>query len=283
MQIRPHVEEGSPPIHYVEAGSGPTILFLHGFNGGARLWSPNIADIAPAGFRCLAPDLPGWGDTPPPDNFSYRMEELVPWLVAFLDRHAREPVTVVGHSFGGAVALHLALAHPERVNGLVLVNSAGLSPKSKIHYRLLCIPALGELMLRPNPDKIRRGLVSFAVDRLEKIPEDLLADIDRMVQHPWFVQTSLNWVRRNGVWWRGGRRISVRDRLAAVHQPTLLLAGDGDRVVDPEDSIQAAALMPRAQLEVFPGALHLLPLDRRPEFGRHVVEFASSVQSFAPR
>lgn len=251
------------------------MLFLHGFNAGAGLWEPNMEDMAEAGFRTVAPDLPGWGMTPPPPGFTYKMPDLVRWLEGFLDRTAPGPLTVVGHSFGGAVALHLALKAPERVRRLVLINAAGLSPKSKLHYRLLCVPWLGEWLLRTYPGRIRRELLEFAVSDPAAIPADVLAYLEAVVEQPWFTRTSLNWVRRNGVIWRGAAAISVRNRFAQITQPTLLLMGDRDPVIDPRDSVEAARLLPNASLVAFPGGLHLLPLDRRTEFRDLVVHFAT--------
>lgn len=267
--------DGDPPVQFLEGGSGPPLLFLHGFNGGAGLWAPNMTDLTNAGYRCVAPDLPGWGNSPPLPGFTYRVPDLCRWLCGFMGRQIGEPVTLIGHSFGGAVGLQMALHYPERVRRLVLVNSVGLTPKTMMHYRLLCIPGLGEWLLKPSKEKIRRELAWFAVGDLSRIPPDVLEYIDRMVQNPWFTRTSLNWARRNGVFWRGAAAISVRHRLREIRQPTLILVGLRDPIIDPADSVAAAELIPNARLERFPDGLHLLPLDHRAAFARLVAEFAS--------
>jgi pimeloyl-ACP methyl ester carboxylesterase len=254
----------------------PTILLLHGFNGGAGLWAPNVEVIAQAGFRCLAPDLPGWGETPPLPGFTYQIDELTAWLADFLDRSAPGPVLAVGHSFGGTVALHLALAKPDRVAGLVLANSAGLSPRAHWEYRAMCIPKLGEWMLRIDPVKMRQTVAEHLLEDPTNMSEELWAYMDRVVQNPWFAQTSLNWVRRNQVFWLGASRISVRHRLHEVKHPTLLLVGEADRVVDPRDSYEAAKRLPNARVVSFPGAKHWVPLDRQAEFNHEVIQFARS-------
>lgn len=264
---------GDSPAYFRTAGSGPTILFLHGFNGGSGLWTPNLDDLAEAGYRCVAPDLPGWGETPPLPGFSYRMPDLCRWLLRFLDQVAPGPLQIVGHSFGGAVALHLALMDPDRVERLVLVNSAGLSPKTLLHYRLLCLPGLGEWLLTPHPGKIERELRSFAVSDLQRIPPEMLAYIHKIVQQPWFTRTSLLWVRRNGVWWQGARQISLRHRLHEVQQPVLLLVGQRDPIISPNDSLGAVGLFPHAELELFPTGMHLLTLDYRERFRDLLVRF----------
>lgn len=267
------LEYGHPPTHFRAAGSGPTVLFLHGFNGGSGLWTPNLDDLAGAGFRCIAPDFPGWGETAPLPDFSYRVPDLCRWLLRFLDAEAPGPLRIVGHSFGGAVALHLALMEPERVERLVLVNSAGLSPKTLLHYRLLCLPGLGEWLLTPHPGKVERELRSFAVSDLDRIGPEMMDYILKIVKQPWFTQTSLHWVRRNGVWWRGARGISVRHRLHEVRQPVLLMVGEQDPIINPRDSLGAARLLPDVELKVFPEGMHLLTLDYREEFRDLLVRF----------
>lgn len=263
--------------HYQEEGAGPPLLFLHGFNGGAGLWAPNLQAAAAAGFRAIAPDLLGWGDTPPPPGFPYRMGAMVQWLTRFLQQVICKPVIVIGHSFGGAVALHLALDQPDLVRGLVLANSAGLSPQTLLEYRLLGIPGLGERMLKPDLQRVRQTLATELLGDISRMPPEVLAYGDRVVFNPWFVATSLRWVRRNHVLWQGARAICALARLREIRQPVLLLVSDDDRVIPAEQSLQALPHFANARLTRYPGARHLLPLDRQAEFDQEVAQFARTV------
>ncbi|MEE2034193.1 alpha/beta fold hydrolase [Rhodococcus chondri] len=100
---------------------GPQLLALHGLTGHGRRWQ-YLAERHLPDVRVVAPDLRGHGRSPwiPPWNFETHVQDLL----GVLDAHTSGPVTVVGHSFGGALALHLAVAAPERVRALVLLDPA---------------------------------------------------------------------------------------------------------------------------------------------------------------
>ena len=112
-------------VAYAEAGEGPVVLFLHGWGLTARSYAPALRLIAGGGARVLAPALPGFGRSQALDP-PYTFGDLASWVVGFLDHLGiEEPVAVVGHSFGGAVATSTAWNHRERVRSLVLVNAIG--------------------------------------------------------------------------------------------------------------------------------------------------------------
>ena len=108
------------------AGEGPPLLFLHGWGLAHRAYRGALRRLAAEGSHVYAPALPGFGGTAalPPDEFS--LPGYARWVAAFLDAvDVTEPVAVVGHSFGGGVAIQFAHQEPERVRSLVLVNSIG--------------------------------------------------------------------------------------------------------------------------------------------------------------
>ncbi|WP_435278459.1 alpha/beta hydrolase [Rhodococcus yananensis] len=107
--------------HLFGPADGPPVLALHGLTGHGRRWR-NLAETYLPDLRVIAPDLRGHGRSPwtPPWSF----ESHVADLSTLLDTHDTGPVTVVGHSFGGAIALHLAATAPERVRSLVLLDPA---------------------------------------------------------------------------------------------------------------------------------------------------------------
>ena len=111
---------------YLEAGTGRTAVFLHGWGLGHRAYRSSVRRLAASGVRVLAPALPGFGGTErlPADEFT--MAGYAAWVVAFLDAvGVDERVLLVGHSFGGGVATLVAHGHPKRVGALVLVNAIG--------------------------------------------------------------------------------------------------------------------------------------------------------------
>jgi pimeloyl-ACP methyl ester carboxylesterase len=121
-------EVGGRPAYYGEAGSGPPVVFLHGWGLDHRAYKRALARMVAAGAHVLAPALPGFGGTAPLSRGSWGLSGFGAWVAQFLDAlDVSEPVLVMGHSFGGGVAIVFAHDHPDRVRGLVLVNSIGAS------------------------------------------------------------------------------------------------------------------------------------------------------------
>ena len=111
---------------YGVAGDGPAVVFLHGWGLSHRTYRHGLERIVGHGARVLAPALPGFGGTAPLQSRQFALEGYADWVAAFIREVGVEgPVTLIGHSFGGGVALRTAHDHPELVGQLVLVNSIG--------------------------------------------------------------------------------------------------------------------------------------------------------------
>lgn len=119
-------------MHFHELGAGPAVLFLHGSGPGASGWSNfqhNADFLAQHGFRCLLPDSLGYGLSSKPTDRPYTLEFMATAALDLLDQLGIEQVSLVGNSQGGAQAIHIALAQPERVHKLVLMAPGGLETK----------------------------------------------------------------------------------------------------------------------------------------------------------
>ena len=111
---------GGTRIHVAQSGSGPAILFLHGFPELWCSWRHQIRALSARGFRCVAPDLRGYGGSDaPPSAASYSPQHLVGDLVGLLDQLGLDKVFLVGHDWGAMVAWYFCLFRPDRVNALV--------------------------------------------------------------------------------------------------------------------------------------------------------------------
>lgn len=121
---------GSPQrIHYHETGDGEAVIFLHGAGGGASGYSNfkgNYPEIAQAGYRCIVPDLIGYGLSTKPDLPQYDLDLFVAGVKGLVDELRLEKITLLGNSLGGAVALGYALAHPDDVARLILMAPGGV-------------------------------------------------------------------------------------------------------------------------------------------------------------
>lgn len=126
------VEVGGRAVAYGEAGRGRTVLFLHGWGLDHRAYKRALSRLVSCGLHVVAPALPGFGGTAKLPEDRSTIHGFADWLVELLDELGIEaPVLLMGHSFGGGVAIAAAHAHPDRVRGLVLVNSIGASAWAK--------------------------------------------------------------------------------------------------------------------------------------------------------
>jgi epoxide hydrolase 4 len=111
-------------LHYVEAGAGPLVVLLHGFPEFWYAWRHQIPSLAEAGYRVLAPDLRGYNDSAKPAGVrGYRLSALVDDVVGLIAHAGSEPITLVGHDWGGVIAWRLAMARPELLTKLVILNA----------------------------------------------------------------------------------------------------------------------------------------------------------------
>jgi triacylglycerol lipase len=141
------VELFGQKIYYLEAGSGPEVILLHGLGGDKGNWRMTLPVLA-ARFHVYAPDQIGFGQSDKP-QINYRVATLVDFLNAFYKKVGIAKATLVGNSLGGWVAMDFALQYPDKVNRLVLVDSGGYSFK-----RTGGVAPTREVMLGLNPSSL---------------------------------------------------------------------------------------------------------------------------------
>jgi 4,5:9,10-diseco-3-hydroxy-5,9,17-trioxoandrosta-1(10),2-diene-4-oate hydrolase len=116
-------------IHYHEQGEGEVVIFLHGAGTGASGYSNfkgNYPAFAQAGYRCIVPDLLGYGLSSKPDIEQYDLDFFIAGVKGLVDALGLKHITLLGNSLGGAVALGYALAHPQDVKRLILMAPGGV-------------------------------------------------------------------------------------------------------------------------------------------------------------
>jgi pimeloyl-ACP methyl ester carboxylesterase len=141
------VEIYGQKIYYQEAGSGPDVILLHGLGADRSAWAATVPALA-AKYHVYVPDQVGFGQSDKP-AIDYRVGTLVDFLDAFCKKVGIAKASLVGNSMGGWVAMDFALAHPEKVNRLVLVDSAGYSSK-----RMGGQPLTREMLQGLNPSTV---------------------------------------------------------------------------------------------------------------------------------
>src|SRR4051794_31080519 len=120
-----YAQIGDTNLHYVEAGDGPLVVLLHGFPEFWFGWRKQIAPLAAAGFRVVAPDTRGYNLSSRPEGASaYSVDLLAADIAGLIRALAAESAMVVGHDWGGSIAWTLAMDHQDLVDRLVILNAA---------------------------------------------------------------------------------------------------------------------------------------------------------------
>ena len=144
------IEVNGLTAHYLQAGSGPPVVLVHGGASDSRDWLPAMSALAPA-FTLYAPDLPGFGQNERNES-GYYLTDFSDFITGFMDALGLEKAALVGHSFGGRVCLEVALRQPERVSRLVLTDAVGLGKLSRFGMLLMTgVWGLRRLLRRPQP------------------------------------------------------------------------------------------------------------------------------------
>ncbi len=245
----------------------PTVVFLHGFAESREVWN-DFTRPFPAGYRLLAPNLPGHGTNlaPVPD---FSMEAQARHVVEYLNqKNATEPVLLVCHSMGGYVALALAERYPDRVAGLALINSTALpDTDEKRQNREKNIGFVERHGVEKFMDSFVRPLFAPANrDRLAEARE-LLEEIGKATPAATFAGALRGMAARPD-------RTAV---LARAPYPVLLVAGKHDVAVHFDDSVRQAALPATGAALFLEGSGHLAYLEQPDETRRAVLALAAAV------
>jgi pimeloyl-ACP methyl ester carboxylesterase len=249
-------------LSYVQAGSGPVLLLVHGIAGTLENWQAVIEPLA-RGHTVLAPDLPGHGRSAPGAG-DYSLGALAAGLRDLLVALGHQRATLVGHSLGGGVAMQFAYQFPEMTERLVLVSSGGLGPEVSPILRAAALPG-AELFIAATAalgsnvgTKVARGLAFVGLRPSTDVSEVArgyasLVDRDRRSA---FLATL------RGVVGTGGQRVHAGDRLYLDEgMPVLIIWGARDPIVPAQHGENAHEAIPGSRLEIFEGVGHLPQLE----------------------
>jgi pimeloyl-ACP methyl ester carboxylesterase len=262
--------ERSTRVNYVEMGSGPPLLLVHGLGGCWQNWLENIPHFARS-HRVLAPDLPGFGASPMP-RWRTSIRSYGQLLIDFCAALGVERLPVVGNSMGGFIAAELSIASRPLVSKLCLVSAAGVS-----HSRMHVAPAataarmgaaLSPLAFRYHERALRRpGLRHRVLRNLFYKPAALRQELIWEFVHTGLTSPALV----SAV--RGLANYDILDRLEEVDDPVLIVWGRNDMVVPPADGLAFAEALPNSRLEVFDRCGHIPMAERPVRFNRVLERF----------
>jgi pimeloyl-ACP methyl ester carboxylesterase len=250
-------------VAYRDAGSGETLLLIHGMAGSSETWRAVIPQLAKK-YRVIAPDLLGHGQSDKPRG-DYSLGAFAVWLRDLLDELGVTRATIVGQSLGGGVAMQFVYQHPDYCQRLVLISSGGLGPDVGWTLRLLSAPG-AELILpviAPKPvlnvgNKLRSWLSAAGIQspRGAEIWSAYSSLSDSQTRHA-FLRTL-----RSVVDYRG-QAVSALNRLHLTSQlPTMAIWGDKDQIIPLDHAYAAQAARPGSRLEVLAGVGHFPHVER---------------------
>src|SRR4051794_24099737 len=265
------VQAPGAEVNYVDIGEGPVLLFVHGLSGCWQNWLENLPQLSRA-HRCLALDLPGFGDSAMP-SWTIDMPAYGRLLHDFCEKLGVDRVAaVIGNSMGGFVSTEAAVAQPERFERLVLVSAAGISnararnEPAAVAARLsqytgpLLARFTDAAIVRPRGRYVAfRGVARFP-DRLR--PELLWEQLEPGTRSPGFGDALKALVGYD-----------TRDSLSEIEVPTLIVWGFNDRIVPVQSALSYHRRIRGSQLEIFERTGHVPMLERPARFNRVVEEF----------
>jgi pimeloyl-ACP methyl ester carboxylesterase len=267
-------------VHVVAAGDGPPVVHLHGTNTSSLSHLMLLGRTS--GTRSILVDRPGCGlSDPDPFRSGHFREFAVGWVGDVLDALNLDAALLVGASGGGIWATWYALAHPERIRGLVMLGSVPTLPggRAPVPLRLAATPGVGDLMVRvvkPGRRIMLKMMASVGeADTIVQHP-DLLDSLVAGARDP--LATRSNLVELRALTSLRGLRTSMqltRNDLRRLAVPTLMIWGDRDPVVPIEQARAAAAEMAHARLEVL-SAGHVPQLGHPDRVAALLDEFATT-------
>ncbi|MDP3064227.1 MAG: alpha/beta fold hydrolase [Chloroflexota bacterium] len=273
-ELRFQVVDGAR-VRYAVAGEGPAVVLVHGLGACLASWWENIGPLSKH-FRVYALDMPSHGESEPLPGVDHDAVKSARFLTHFLDAMSVPRASLVGNSAGGLVTAMCALNHPERVERLVLVDSAGLGRPVSWFLRIASLPLAGGILhLRTVPSN--QAVMRELFYRPQQIGDALAAELLR-ARNRQHTRSAMVRVLRNGVTLLGVRRaMRILDRLAQVQAPTLIVWGREDRVLPVSHAHEAARVLPQARVEVFPECGHWPQMEKAEQFNRLMVEFLAPV------
>lgn len=249
---------GGHRMHYYLMGpdAGPPVVLVHGLGGRSEDWRNLAPFLVRAGFSVYMPDLPGYGRSDKPADFSYSIPDEAQSVVGFMDAVRLQQVDLGGWSMGGWIVQYLALRHPERVAKLMLFDSAGIQEKPSWNTDLFTPVSAMELdqldaLLMPHPPAV---------------PSFIAADILRTSRNrAWIIHRALTSMLTG--------RDATDTLLPELKMPVLIVWGALDHITPLSQGETIHRLIPQSQMEVVPGCGHLAPVQCADKMGPTVAQF----------
>jgi pimeloyl-ACP methyl ester carboxylesterase len=246
-------------LSYQDLGpvEGQVVLLIHGMVSDSTTWTRAAEQLAELGHRVLAPDLLGHGDSDKPED-GYQLSDFADSLATLLTELKVAEVTVVGHSFGGAVAMQLAYDHPELVRRLVLVSAGGLGRRVHPVLRAATLPGAHSVVRFVVNNRTAAFYSRPRLHRSLRLSPDVVANLGRagrgLASPP--ARTAFFQTLKMAIDPFGQRGSLLELEHVRLDLPTLIIWSERDPVVPVAHAHETHAHLLNSRLEIFPGSTH---------------------------
>ena len=261
-------------IRLIDSGSGTPVVFIHGFGASMYEWRYQLPPVVGAGYRVIAFDNRGFGFSDKPTH-GYTNAAYARLVVSLMDSLGIASAVLVGHSMGGAIAAEVALAHPDRVRGMVLIDAAGYGFHWPGVLKIARWPFIGAIATAFRGRWFTGRIVRATFADPRKVTE---ADVDQYyapVPGPQFAR-ALRGVLREF------RFDTLAGRLSAVQTPTLIMWGNADRWIGMSDGTRFARDLPRSEFVLLEHTGHDAPEESPDQVNPLLLAFLKSGLSRVP-
>ena len=245
-------------IHYYVMGpeGGQPVVLVHGLGGHSEDWRNLSQYLIHAGFRVYMPDLPGYGRSAQPADFSYSIPDEANAVVGFMDALNLKQVDLGGLSMGGWIVQRIAYDHPERINRLMLFDSAGIYEAPKWNTALFTPASAAELdqldaLLMPHPPTVPAFIV-----------RDVLRVSDK---NAWVIRRALDSMLAG--------KDATDALLPHLKMPVLIVWGAEDHITPLSQGLTMHKLIPQSQMDVVAGCGHLACVQCADKIGQRMIDF----------
>ena len=225
-------------VNYKITGEGEPLLILHGWGGSSNSWVEVQKILAKQNFKVIILDLPGFGKSISPPS-PWTVEDYCQFIVNFINRIGLEKINLMGHSFGGRIAIKFAVLYPERLKKLILCASAGIKHPLNFFQKIIFKLAIfGNFLFSKRPFK-----------RFKDVAQNFFYTFLRQKDY----------AKAKGIMKETLKKVleeDLRPELSQIKINTLLIWGEKDKAVPIKDAYLMKEHIPQSVLEIIPGASH---------------------------
>jgi len=272
-----YAETNGVKLHYVEQGDGPLIVLLHGFPEHWYSWRHQIGPLAEAGYRVVAPDMRGYNLSDKPRR-GYDIKTLTKDVRGLIRALGERSATVVGHDWGGVIALQYPLDYPKSVDRLIVMNAPLVrswywGPRNfpaNMYALAMQVPGLGERRGWSDIDATTRRVFTAVASGSDAFSDEDIACFAEALKQPGALSSAMKYYRN--IYWPDWF-LTWPDRKLRIQCPTQFIWGRDDRAVRVEFMDEAAQVVDRLRRDLVADAGHWVQQEQPEQVTALMLEF----------